>query len=194
MGKVSLGRRFDEALQYAAKLHGNQRRKGSGTPYLAHLLGVSALVLEDGGSEDEAIAGLLHDAVEDQGGMETLEEIRQRFGEDVAAIVLGCSDAVSYPKPEWRGRKEEHLASLAEASPGVRRVVLADKLYNANSLLRDLTTEGANTWKKFKGGRDGTMWYYRTALEMLDDGSGGHLLEELKQVLERIESLIKKNG
>lgn len=193
MRKTSLGPRFEEALQYTAQLHAAQWRKGSGIPYITHLLAVTALVLEDGGGEDEAIAALLHDAVEDQGGSETLREIRERFGEKVAEIVLSCSDAVGYPKPEWRGRKEKHLASFADASAEVRRVVLADKLHNARSLLRDLIVQGGDVWGKFKGGKDGTIWYYRTALELLDDGSKGYMMDELKRVVAAIEDWIDEN-
>ena len=124
----ALGPRSAEALVYAARLHAGQTRKASGTPYVAHLLGVASLVLEAGGDEEEAIAALLHDAVEDQGGAAVRQEIRQRFGDRVAAIVDGCSDAETVPKPPWRQRKERFLASLHEADAAVLRVAAADKL------------------------------------------------------------------
>jgi len=116
--------RFEEALLLAARLHARQKRKDKDLPYISHLLAVTALVFEDGGEEDEVIAALLHDAVEDQGGLRTLEEIRRRFGERVAAIVEGCSDAVIHPKPPWQERKQTYLEHLRTASAGVRRVSL----------------------------------------------------------------------
>jgi (p)ppGpp synthase/HD superfamily hydrolase len=187
--KPLLTKRFEEALQYAAQLHAIQRRKGGGVPYISHLMAVAALVIEAGGGEDEAIAALLHDAVEDQGGMSTLEEIRSRFGDAVAEIVLASSDAFIQPKPPWRERKEGHIERMRQATPEARRVILADKLHNARSLLRDLRLEGDKTWKKFTGGKDGTLWYYRAAFEVLDDGKGGYLVEELERVITDIEKL-----
>ncbi len=147
--------RFSDALVYAAALHAQQRRKVSGEPYLAHLLAVAAIVMEYGGSEDEAIAALLHDAVEDQGGLPTREEIRRRFGETVAAIVDGCTDTAESPKPPWRERKAAFLARLQDAPASVRRVVAADKLHNARSILREHRRLGEAIWGHFRGGRDG---------------------------------------
>ena len=184
-----LANRFEDALAYAAELHTEQTRKGSGVPYISHLMAVTALVLEDGGSEDEAIAALLHDAVEDQGGKPTLQEIRTRFGEAVADIVLACSDAFTHPKPPWRERKKAHIEHMRQATPEARRVILADKLHNARSLLRDLRMEGNKTWKKFAGSQSGTLWYYRAALKALDDGKGSYLAEELERVLAQIGKL-----
>src|SRR3954470_1989487 len=114
--------RFRDALVYAAELHVDQVRKGSDTPYVAHLLAVTSLVLEHGASEDEAIAALLHDAIEDQGGAATREEIRRRFGDAVTAIVDGCTDADVIPKPPWRARKEAYVAHVRTAPPSVRLV------------------------------------------------------------------------
>jgi (p)ppGpp synthase/HD superfamily hydrolase len=133
-----LGQRFQAALVQAARLHQRQVRKQSGVPYVSHLLAVCALVLEDGGSEDEAIAALLHDAVEDQGGAQTLDHIRNLFGDEVAAIVDGCSDTDQDPKPPWRERKEAYLRHLADpaTSASVLRVATADKLHNARSARR----------------------------------------------------------
>src|SRR5436190_11435160 len=125
----ALSGRFERALVYATRLHRDQRRKGSGVPYAAHLLGVASLVLEDGGNEDEAIAALLHDAVEDQGGRPRLDEIDREFGASVAHIVEGCTDADAIPKPSWRPRKEAYINALASHDASVRRVALADKLY-----------------------------------------------------------------
>ena len=156
------GPRFEEALVYAAGLHRDQVRKASGAPYVTHLLGVAALVGDAGGTEDEVIAALLHDAVEDQGGLPTLEEIRRRFGGAVADIVMGCTDATTSPKPPWRARKEAYLAHLDGASPAVLRVSCADKLYNVRTIVADLESLGDDVWTRFAGGRDGTLWYYAT--------------------------------
>ncbi|HET7569288.1 MAG TPA: HD domain-containing protein [Gammaproteobacteria bacterium] len=156
-----LSKRFEEALTYAADLHQEQMRKGSGIPYISHLLAVCALVLEYGGSEDEAIAALLHDAVEDQGGQSTLEEIRQRFGENVAAIVEACSDTDVVPKPPWRARKEAYLKHLETAPSSVILVSAADKLHNARSILTDYRQQGEALWSRFNVGRDGQIWYYQ---------------------------------
>lgn len=148
-----LGPRFREALTYASELHECQPRKGTEIPYLAHLLSVAALVLEDGGDEDEAIAALLHDAVEDQGGKPTLDAIRSRFGERVAHIVEACSDTDTWPKPPWRERKERYIEYLEAACPGVLRVSLADKLHNARAIVLDYRQMGDPLWSKFNAPR-----------------------------------------
>ena len=135
---ITLSSRFDDALCWAHDLHRHQLRKGTPVPYIAHLLAVTAIVLEHCGSEDEAIAALLHDAVEDQGGPATRAEIQRRFGEHVAAIVDGCTDADTIPKPPWQQRKEAYLAHLVgETSPSVRLVSSADKLHNVRSIIAD---------------------------------------------------------
>ena len=163
---MPLTERFEQAFQLAFELHRRQFRKGSRTPYVAHLMGVAALVIEDGGNEDEAIAALLHDAPEDQGGRAVLEEIRRIFGGHVAEIVDGCTDTYECPKPPWRGRKERYLEHLRSAPPDVRRVSLADKLHNARSLLADLERYGDPLWGRFNGGKEGTLWYYQALLEV----------------------------
>ena len=182
-----LSSRFTEALSYVAALHAEQRRKVSGEPYLAHLLAVAAIVMEHGGNEDEAIAALLHDAVEDQGGMATLEEIRRRFGATVAEIVEGCSDAMVSPKPPWRQRKEAHIAHLREASPSVRLVVAADKLHNVGSLAREYRRRGESLWALFHGGRDGTLWYYRAVTDALKQAAATPIVEELDRAVEELQ-------
>ena len=181
--------RFEEALIYAAHLHAGQVRKADGTPYIAHLLSVAALVLEDGGDEDEAIAALLHDAVEDQGGDAARQEIRRRFGERVVAIVDGCSDAETLPKPPWRARKERFLASLRTASPSVLRVTAADKLHNARALLRAYRQQGEALWEHFRGGKQGTLWYHRAAARALSERLDSPLVEELGRVVDEMEAL-----
>ena len=181
--------RIFEGFRFAAKLHSAQRRKISGEPYLAHLLATAAIVLEHGGDEDEVIAALLHDAVEDQGGRPTLEEIRRRFGERVAEIVVGCSDADRTPKPPWRERKEAHIARLLGASASVRLVAAADKLHNAQSLARDYRRHGPAIWEKFHGGRQGTAWYYRAVVDALKQAGDSPLSGELDRAVLEIENL-----
>jgi GTP pyrophosphokinase len=164
---VLLTERFIDANSYATRLHAGQTRKGSDTPYIAHLLAVTALVLEHGGTEEEAIAALLHDAVEDQGGRPTLEAIRTRFGDEVATIVAGCTDTDEIHRPSWRPRKERYIAHLRAAPYSVRLVSAADKLHNARAILADYQQLGDRLWCRFKGGRDGTLWYYDTVANVL---------------------------
>lgn len=186
-----LGPRFERALVFAFELHREQYRKGRTIPYISHLLSVAALVLEDGGSEDEAIAGLLHDAVEDQGGQPTLERIRAEFGDAVAEIVAACTDSHETPKPDWRPRKEAYLASLAGKPPHILRVVSADKLHNARSILTDLRSEGPALWARFTGKQAGSLWYYRALHSALAAATGGgRLVDELGRVVTEIEHLV----
>lgn len=162
-----LSDRFREALGYCFDWHRHQVRKGTPVPYVAHLMAVASIVLENGGDEDTAIAALLHDAVEDQGGLETLEIIRTRFGTRVAAIVRHCSDSHTSPKPPWKERKEKALRHLEKASPEALLVVLADKIHNARSIVLDLRRSGSSVWNRFQGGREGTLWYYQAVLGVL---------------------------
>ncbi len=161
-----LSLRFDRALELAVDLHRMQPRKGTQVPYVAHLLAVTALVLEHGGSEDQAIAALLHDAVEDQGGERTRQRIRQEFGDAVTDIVDACTDGVpgaGGAKPPWRARKERYVAHLADAPPSALLVSLADKVHNARAIVADHRAEGDAVWARFnpEAGRDGVAWYYR---------------------------------
>jgi GTP pyrophosphokinase len=187
-----LSERFTIALAYATELHATQIRKGSGVPYVAHLLGVTSIALEYGANEDEAIAALLHDAIEDQGGDATRQEIRRRFGDNVTAIVDGCSDTDITPKPPWRQRKEAYIASIATASPSVRLVSAADKLHNARSILHDYRVWGESLWECFKGGKEGTLWYYQAVLEALRKAGDMPILEELARVVSEMEGLVYK--
>ena len=191
---MTLTPRFSEAFEFAARLHAAQRRKLSGEPYLAHLLATVAIVLEHGGDEDEAIAALLHDAVEDQGGQPILAEIRHRFGDRAADIVAGCSDADETPKPPWRERKAAHIARLREASDSVRLVVAADKLHNARSLLRELRERGDAVWEHFRGGRDGTRWYFREVVDVLRRADDDRLATELDRAVAEIERICRTTG
>jgi len=181
--------RLDEAFTFANRLHAGQVRKGTTIPYLSHLLAVTAIVLEHGGGEDEAIAALLHDAIEDQGGPATRVEIRHRFGEHVVAIVDGCTDAETMPKPPWRQRKEAYVAHVGDASPSVRLVSAADKLHNARSILTDYRRFGEALWDRFRGGRDGTLWYYRALVDAFRAVEATPLIEELERTVSELERL-----
>jgi (p)ppGpp synthase/HD superfamily hydrolase len=188
---MPLSSRFSDALCYVAALHGGQVRKVSGEPYISHLLAVAAIVMEYGGSEDEAIAALLHDAVEDQGGAATLEEIRRRFGDAITAIVEGCSDTAESPKPPWQQRKDAHIAHLRTASASIRLVVAADRLHNVRSLVREYRRRGEELWKKFHGGRDGTLWYCRALAEVLRQPEPTPIVDELDRAVEELCGLLE---
>jgi len=181
-------------VAYAARLHAQQKRKGTERPYIAHLLGVASIVLDHGGDEDSAIAALLHDAVEDQGGRPRLAEIRRKFGVRVARIVDGCTDAYTDPKPPWRPRKERYIAHLAEAPAEERLVSAADKLHNAREILSDYRRMGDALWSRFQGGKDGTLWYYRALLEALRPSGMSPLVGELERVVTELERLACKDG
>ena len=186
--------RFESALVFAFQLHARQVRKGGQIPYIAHLLAVAALVLEDGGDEDQAIAALLHDAVEDQGGKQTLQLIQERYGENVAQIVAGCTDADHIPKPPWRQRKETYLEHLIRATAEVRRVSLADKLHNARSLSQDLRRDGEAVWGRFKGGKQGTLWYYHSLVDIFGQFEHSQMYLEFKKAVEEINFFSRPNS
>lgn len=181
-----LGPRFEDALMYAARLHARQIRKGSGVPYVSHLMAVAGIVLEYGADEDEAIAALLHDAIEDQGGSKARDEIRRRFGDRVVEIVDGCTDADTKPKPPWRRRKEAYIAHIKDASPSVHLVSAADKLSNARAILKDYRGLGDELWERFKGGKEGTLWYYRTLSDIFLTVYPSPLSDELDRVVSEI--------
>ncbi|OKH16093.1 HD domain-containing protein [[Limnothrix rosea] IAM M-220] len=186
---MALSDRFSEALVFAEKLHRNQARKGSGTPYVAHLLGVASTVLEAGGSEDEAIAALLHDAVEDQGGLQTRDLIQEKFGDRVTEIVMGCSDSVEGEiKLPWRERKVAYLNHLKTAPKSVRLVSMADKLYNLQSIVRDYRLVGEELWSRFRGKKEGTLWYYRELSKIFDPDHP--LTQEFQRAIATLEDLI----
>ena len=187
---TELTERFRNALDFAHDLHLEQKRKGTEIPYLSHLLGVASIVLENGASEDTAIAALLHDAVEDQGGEPVLREIRRRFGDGVAQIVDDCTDATVIPKPPWRPRKEEYLAHLSEVSPASRLVSVADKLHNVRAILADYRVVGEAVWERFKGGKEGTLWYYRALVERFMDLGPRDLADELARAVQELESAV----
>jgi (p)ppGpp synthase/HD superfamily hydrolase len=179
--------RFQEALIYAAQVHDGQSRKGGESiPYLAHLMSVAALVLENGGGEDEAIAALLHDAIEDRGDRTNLEELRRRFGDQVAFIVDACSDTDQRPKPPWQGRKQAYIDRMQTAPLAVLRVACADKVHNARSTLTDLHVYGAATWSKFGSTVDQQLWYYQTLSELFSRRLPGPLSDELARLVAEI--------
>jgi (p)ppGpp synthase/HD superfamily hydrolase len=184
--------RFTQALILATALHSTQQRKGTTTPYISHLLGTASLVLEHGGNEDEAIAALLHDAVEDQGGAATLAQIRAQFGDSVAAIVEGCTDAQQTPKPPWQERKETYFNHLHHAPASVRLVSAADKLHNARAILSDLHIHGNDLWTRFSGGRNGVLWYYRSLANTLQSQGASPLTLELNRTVTAIEALAEQ--
>jgi (p)ppGpp synthase/HD superfamily hydrolase len=197
---MSSSNTFGNALAFAAKLHGKQTRKGSDTPYISHLLAVTAITLDHGATENEAIAAVLHDAVEDQGGQATLEEIRRRFGDQVASIVAACSDTDESPKPPWRERKEAYVARLRTEPYSVRLVVAADKLHNVRDVLRSYRIHGDDLWSHFKGGRDGTIWYYGAVVDALnqaatsDEKQLNALIQEISDSLSMLKQAVAKRA
>jgi (p)ppGpp synthase/HD superfamily hydrolase len=184
-----LGPRFEQALVYAATLHAGQVRKSTPIPYVSHVLAVTAIALEHGANEDEAIAALLHDAVEDCGGKPRLADIRHRFGGTVADIVAGCTDADVTPKPPWEERKRQYIEHVKTASPSVLLVSCSDKVHNARSIVADLRA-GVDVFALFKGGKDGTLWYYRSLLEVFQQREvPPRLVAELARSVSEMQSL-----
>ena len=185
--KVRLGRRFRRAFLFAAEKHNGQTRKASTIPYIAHLMGVASLVLEFGGNEDMAIAALLHDVVEDCGGAQMLTEVRRKFGPRVARMVEGCTDSFTEPKLPWRERKETYLRHLKSANVDTRLVSAADKLNNVRSILSDYRNVGESIWKRFNGGREGTLWYYRSLVDEFLQRKPNRLIHELELAVRELE-------
>lgn len=184
--------RFEQALAYAARVHAGQKRKGTDVPFIAHILGVASISLEYGADEDESIGALLHDAVEDGAGLDQLEDIRKTFGGNVARIVEACSDSHTQPKPPWKERKERYIAHLKSADDSIRLVSASDKLYNVRAIVRDVKRHGEVVWTRFNSDKAGQLWYYRTVLEALKEGSGGRLgeiLKDLELVVQQLEEL-----
>lgn len=185
-----LSGRFGDALTYALECHRHQVRKGTRIPYMAHLLQVCGIVLEAGGDEEQAIAALLHDAIEDAPGGRAdrvREDIRSRFGERVLAIVEACTDTDEQPKPPWHERREAYLAHLSDVHPDALLVSAADKLHNAGAILRDVRELGDELWGRFAGGRDGTLWYYRELVEAYRVAGSVPFLDMLDEVVAAIE-------
>jgi len=185
--------RFHNALAYASQLHATQARKGTEIPYISHLMAVAAIVMEACGTEDEAIAALLHDAAEDQGGLPRLADIRSRFGSTVGDIVEHCSDTFEKPKPPWEARKSAYHERLRGADASTLLVSIADKLHNARATLHDLQTSGPAVWERFSAPRERTLWNYRTLLEIYrsgaDDSRRQPLVRQLRATLDEIEAI-----
>ncbi len=184
-----LGPRFQRAFKFAAEKHAKQTRKASSIPYIAHLMGVASLALEAGADEDVAIAALLHDVVEDCGGAPMLKEVRHRFGTRVAKIVDGCTDSDTVPKPPWRERKETYIARLKKEDAETRLVSAADKLNNVRSILSDYRAVGESVWSRFAGGRDGTLWYYRTLRDEFLRSKPNRITRDLELAVNELEAL-----
>ena len=190
-----LSARFQEALGYATGLHAPQVRKGTDVPYITHLLAVCSLVLEDGADEDQAIAALLHDAIDDQPRAgKTAKEIRRKFGERVLSVVEACTDAMEHPKRPWIERKREYIARARTHSVEARRVSLADKLHNTRSILADFRQIGDVVWNRFSASRDEVLWYYRSLVDVYRDGDPNRLLDELDLVVTALEQLVREGN
>ena len=191
---MKITQQFEKALVFAVQLHRHQFRKGGELPYIGHLLGVCGIAIENGADEDESIAALLHDSIEDQaegfGGAGKLREhIRAEFGAQVLAIVEGCTDAETIPKPPWRERKEGYVAHLADASPSVLLVSASDKLYNARAILQDFREVGYAGWMRFTGGKEGTLWYYRALSDAFQAHGSTSLRREVERTVHEMETV-----
>lgn len=191
---LHLTHRYTQALDLARTLH-TETRKGGDVPYLAHLLSVSALVLEHGGNEDQAIAALLHDSAEDHGGEARIAQLRTQFGDTVAEIVLACSDSLTVDKDDkepWWPRKVRYLDELAHERPDALLVSAADKVHNARSILADYRTHGDELWARFNAaaGRTGSLWYYTRLVQIIGERLAGtpaaELAIELRRTVEAI--------
>jgi (p)ppGpp synthase/HD superfamily hydrolase len=189
-----LGPRLQQAFRYAAEKHAGQTRKQSAVPYLSHLMAVAGLVLEAGGDEDMAIAALLHDVVEDCGGMPRLREVRKQFGPRVAKIVEGCTDAYVMPKPEWMQRKKDYISEVKYADAETRLVSASDKLHNVRTILADYRQHGEAVWKRFTGKKEGTLWYYRALCNEYRRRNPNRITRELEIAVTELESAVKKQS
>jgi GTP pyrophosphokinase len=179
--------RFDEAFTYAHHVHADHTRKGNGVPYIGHLMGVASIVIDDGGTEDEAIAALLHDAAEDRGGRGRLEDIRVRFGDTVATIVEDCTDSWTTPKEPWAARKKRYAEHARTLGPSSLRVSAADKVHNAYAILRDLRNAGDKVWERFNASADDILAYYQSLVRAYREAGGGRLVDELDRIVRAIE-------
>lgn len=190
---MRLSRQFEKALLYATRIHGGQLRKKTKIPYIAHILGVTAIAMEFGANEIEAIAALLHDAVEDCGGAKRLRDIEQKFGKAVAKIVDGCTDSDQAPKPPWLERKKAYIAHVRHASVPTKLVSASDKLHNIRTILMAYRREGENLWSRFNRGKQGALWYYRALVDAFDGAKRIHpLVQEIDRVLTELELLSNK--
>ena len=189
--KHRLGKRFDDAIGYALRLHRKQQRKGKNVPYAAHLLGTAGTVLDFGGDEYQAVAALLHDAAEDHGGRDQLEKIRKRFGRDVATMVEDCTDTFEKKKPAWKARKQAYMASLPKKAARSLLVSAADKLNNARAIVADLRVDGPDTLDRFHGKRE-TVWYFRKITDTFLKLKTGPIGAELDAAVKEMERLTRR--
>ncbi|PWH15510.1 MAG: phosphohydrolase [Anaerolineae bacterium] len=185
---MELTARFEQALMYALQAHREQYRKESEIPYFSHLISCAALVMESGGDEEQVIAALLHDVAEDQGGNLRLEEIEALFGERVRRIVEGCSDTLVNPKPPWRERKERYIEHLDTADEDVLLVSLADKVHNLRTIYLDYQRVGDRVWDRFRGGKEGSLWYFRSLLEVFKVKYPHPMVTEFERLLAFLEA------
>lgn len=190
----NLGPRLQQAFRYAAEKHAGQTRKKTAVPYLSHLMAVASLVLEAGGDEDLAIAALLHDVVEDCGGIPRLREVQTKFGPRVAKVVEGCTDSFSDPKPPWLDRKKAYLSRLKNEGAETRLVSACDKLHNVRTLLTDYREQGESVWERFQGKRDGTLWYYRAISDEFRRRGRNRITRELEVAVQELERAVRKMG
>jgi (p)ppGpp synthase/HD superfamily hydrolase len=185
-----LGPRLQRAFRYAAEKHAGQTRKQTAVPYLSHLMAVASLVLEAGGDEEMATAALLHDVVEDCGGMPRLREIRKQFGSRVAKIVEGCTDSFGEPKREWIERKKDYLREVKQADAETRLVSASDKLHNVRTILADYRLDGENIWTRFSGKKEGTLWYYRALSDEYRRRNPNRITRELEIAVAELERTV----
>jgi len=179
---------------FAADKHAGQTRKQTAVPYLSHLMAVASLLLEAGGDEKMAIAALLHDVVEDCGGMPRLREIRKQFGMRVAKIVEGCTDSFGEPKREWMARKKDYLREVTHADADTRLVSASDKLHNVRTILSDYRQDGELIWTRFSGKKEGTLWYYRALSDEYQRRYPNRITRELETALTELERLVREKG
>ncbi|HXM11941.1 MAG TPA: HD domain-containing protein [Terriglobales bacterium] len=189
-----LGPRLQRAFRYAAEKHEGQTRKQTAVPYLSHLMAVASLVLEAGGDEDMAVAALLHDVVEDCGGMPRLREVRKQFGPRVASIVEGCTDSFGEPKREWAERKKDYLREVKHADADTRLVSASDKLHNVRTILSDYRQHGEAIWARFSGKKEGTLWYYRALSDEYQRRNRNRITRELALVVAELERVVGKES
>ncbi|PYJ22309.1 MAG: phosphohydrolase [Verrucomicrobia bacterium] len=190
---MQLSPQFEKALIYATRIHGGQLRKKTRVPYVAHILGVAAIAMEYGANETEAIAALLHDAVEDCGGATRLRDIERKFGKDVARIVEGCTDTDQTPKPPWLERKKAYITHVRHAPIPTKLVSASDKLHNVRAILMDYRQEGERLWSRFNGGKQGALWYYRALVSAFSGKRVQPLVQEIDRTLTKLE-LLSNNG
>jgi len=186
---MRLSPHFEKALTYATRIHGGRLRKKTRIPYIAHILGVAAIAMEYGANETEAIAALLHDAVEDCGGAKRLRDIERKFGKKVARIVAGCTDTDRTPKPPWLERKKAYVAHVRHAPMPTKLVSASDKLHNVRAILMDYRKEGERLWSRFNGGKQGALWYYRALVKAFTGQRIEPLVQELNRTLTQLEFL-----